>query len=47
MADQPNLATWWQKEMEQEFTKLECGLLGGLFTATATIFMMVVRFQVG
>jgi hypothetical protein len=47
MEDSSNLTGWWQKERARGFTKLECGLLGGLFTAIAIILMMVIRFGVG
>ncbi len=47
MEDGNNMASWWQKERERSFTKLECGLLGGLFTAIVIILMMVIRLSVG
>ncbi len=47
MADRANISTWWEKEKQRTFTKLECGLLGALFMAIAIIFVMVIRFMAG
>jgi len=47
MAEQTHLAAWWKSEMQRDFTKLEYTLLGGLFTAIAIIFMLVIRLSVG
>jgi hypothetical protein len=47
MVDRVDVAGWWQKELERGFTKLECGLLGALFTSIVIILMMVIRFRVG
>lgn len=43
MADSENAQTWWEKEKQRTFTKLECGLLGALFMAIFIIFMLAVR----
>jgi len=47
MTDYTELNTWWQKELARNFTRLECGLLGALFTALAIILLMLIRFEVG
>jgi hypothetical protein len=47
MADRTSLAEWWEKERQRDFTKLECGVLGGLFAAIAIILLLVVRLEVG
>ena len=41
------VATWWTTEKEREFTKLECGLLGALFSAVAIGFLIVVGAMLG
>ncbi len=41
------LATWWEGEKERDFTKLECGLLGALFSAIGIGFMVTVRVLIG
>jgi hypothetical protein len=40
MAETAKTATWWEKEKQRHFTKLECGLLGAVFAATAIIFVL-------
>ncbi len=47
MVDRVNAPTWWEKEKQRTFTKLECGLLGALFMAIAIIFVLVIRFMAG
>jgi hypothetical protein len=47
MTDYTELNAWWRKELQRSFTKLECGLLGALFTAITIILMMLMRFEVG
>lgn len=47
MDEEPKLAEWWQRERNRSFTKLECGLLGGLFTAILIILMLVIRARIG
>lgn len=47
MIDRAGLAEWWQKEAVREFTKLECGLLGGFFALIAVALMVVVRIRLG
>jgi hypothetical protein len=47
MIDRAELTTWWRRELLREFTKLECGLLGALFTAIVIILAMITRFEAG
>jgi len=47
MVEQVTGATWWQKEMQRTFTKLECGLLGALFMAIAITFALFLRLAAG
>jgi hypothetical protein len=35
MNNYPQVAMWWENEKAREFTKLECGLLGAMFSAIA------------
>ena len=37
------LAVWWAHEQERDFTKLECGLLGAVFSAIGIGFIVTVR----
>ena len=39
--------TVWQNEKERDFTRLECGLLGAMFTAVTIGFLVVVRSVIG
>ncbi len=41
------VATWWASEKAREFTKLECGLLGALFSAVTIGFLIVVGAMLG
>ena len=41
------VATWWETEKSREFTKLECGLLGGLFSAVAIGCLIVLSSMLG
>ena len=47
MADRRDFALWWAAESQRGFTKLECGLLGGLFSAIGIMSLMTVRFLIG
>ena len=42
MVNSAQVATWWENEKVRDFTKLECGLLGAVFSAVAIGFLMVV-----
>jgi hypothetical protein len=35
MNNYPQVVTWWENEKAREFSKLECGLLGAMFSAIA------------
>jgi hypothetical protein len=41
MDNNSQVATWWQNEKQREFTRLECGLLGAVFSAVALGFLVV------
>lgn len=41
------VAAWWESEKVRDFTKLECGLLGALFSAIGIGFLMAVRVMLG
>ena len=43
MVNQLQLAAWWENEKLREHTKLECGLLGAVFSAVAIAFALVLR----
>jgi hypothetical protein len=47
MSNASQLAVWWQNEKERDFTRLECGLLGAMFTAVTIGFLVVVRSVIG
>ena len=47
MNNTSQLAVWWQNEKERDFTRLECGLLGAMFSAVAIGFLVVMRSLVG
>ena len=47
MENSAQLATWWQGEKTREFTRLECGLLGAVFSAVAILFLYTVRTLIG
>jgi hypothetical protein len=36
------VATWWETESQRDFTRLECGLLGALFSAIGIGFVLTV-----
>jgi hypothetical protein len=47
MPSYTEVATWWESEKARDFTKLECGLLGALFSAVAIGFLIVVGAMIG
>ena len=47
MNNASQFAVWWQNEKERDFTRLECGLLGAMFTAVTIGFLVVVRSVIG
>jgi hypothetical protein len=46
MVDRVEIAGWWQRELQREHTKLECGLLGALFSAIAITFVIGLRLMI-
>jgi hypothetical protein len=47
MSGYSQVATWWENEKVREFTKLECGLLGALFSAVAIGFIVTFNVILG
>ncbi len=47
MSNHLQVAAWWANERTREFTKLECGLLGALFSAVGLAFLVTLRALVG
>jgi hypothetical protein len=47
MVDRIEITSWWQRELQRDFTKLECGLLGATFATVAIILLFALRAAVG
>ena len=47
MENSAQLAAWWQAEKQREYTRLESGLLGAVFSAVAILFLFTIRTLIG